>query len=113
MDGVFYVDWTPLVKNPQCVSNIEVIINNQSMVTKTCDCATASPGSIYLQSYLDRIRVSQPPGTSRSVCKVTEIEAKLMNIEGKTLSLRRVVDPVKDLFDPSKGATPFHRKTWI
>ena len=102
LDGVFYVDWAPFVKTPQCVSNIEIRINNKSSVTKSCDCAGAPPESKELQSYLDRIRVSQPPGGPSSVCKVTELEARLTNIEGNMLSLRRVVDPVKDLFDASK-----------
>ena len=43
MDEVFYVDWAPLVKNPQCASEIDIRINNKSLVRKHCDCASVPP----------------------------------------------------------------------
>ena len=95
MNGVFYVNWAPSVKTPQCVSNIEIRINNKTSVTKSCDCAGVPPGSSSLASYLERIRVSQPPGTPCSVCKVTEIEARLRNNEGNMPGLRKVIDMPK------------------
>ena len=102
LDGVFYVDWSQFVKNPQCVSNIEVKINNRSSVTKRCDCANVPSESSELKRYLDRIRVLQPPGLPCAVCKVTEIEVRLTNSEENVVTVTQVVDPVKDLFDASK-----------
>ena len=102
MDGEFYVKWAHLVKNPSCVSRVEVKVDNRTKVDKSCDCANAPPKSAALKSYLDKILVSQPPGTPCAACKLTTIEVQLSNIEGNVLTVKKVVDPVKDLFDASK-----------
>ena len=102
MDGEFYVKWAHLVKNPSCVSRVEVKVDNRTKVDKSCDCANAPPESTALKSYLDKILVSQPPGTPCAACKLTAIEVQLSNIEGNILTVKKVVDPVKDMFDASK-----------
>ena len=70
MDGEFYVKWAHLVKNPSCVSRVEVKVDNRTKVDKSCDCANAPPESTALKSYLDKILVSQPPGTSLCLHRV-------------------------------------------
>ena len=76
---------------------------HRTKVDKSCDCANAPPKSAALKSYLDKILVSQPPGTPCAVCKLTTIEVQLSNIEGNVLTVKKVVDPVKYLFDESKS----------
>ena len=103
MDGEFYVHWAHLVKNPLCVARVEVKVDNRTRIDKSCDCASAPPESQALKSYLGKILISQPPVTSCWVCRVTNIEVRLTNSEEKVLTIRKTIDPVKDLFDSSKN----------